>query len=164
MKIVCILLMVIMLGGCAKQPAMETVNDQWVEVVAPCRELSVKLPPDAAAPVLQSTEAGELYQCDGYVVLLQTFPGGDLDATLRQVTGFSRQQLSCIESGNEDVKRYSCVWSSAGEGGDYVGRAEILDDGSYHYAVSVMAQSAESGKLTKIWQEILSSVSLSDTD
>ena len=154
--------MLIMLGGCGKQPVMETVADSWVETAAPCRDLSVKLPAEAAAPVLQSPENGKLYSCDGYMLMVQTLPGGDLDSTMRQITGFSRQQITCIETEVNSVKQYSCVWSSVGEGGDYVGRAKILDDGSYHYAVSVMAEFAEAGELASTWQEILNSVNLSD--
>jgi hypothetical protein len=164
LKILCILFVMLMLTGCTPQPVLEKVEDPWVEVAAREKELVVKLPADAAAPALQSDDGGRLYLCDGYTLTLQTFSGGDLDATMRQVTGFSGKQLTCIETERGELKEYSCVWSSAGEGGDYVGRAVILDDGSYHYAVSVMADFATAGELTQPWQELLNSVSLSDTD
>lgn len=163
MKIVCVLLMLIMLSGCGAQPVFEKVEDPWVEVDAIQKELVVKLPAEAAAPVLQSPEAGQLYLCDGYVLTLQTFSGGDLDATLRQITGFTRDQVTYMQTRDGEVDKYSCVWSSAGEGGDHVGRAVILDDGSYHYAVTVMADFASAGELSDTWQELLNSVALSDT-
>jgi len=124
----------------------------------------MKLPSEAVAPVLQSPDAGKLYLCDGYVLTVQTFDGGDLDETMRQVTGFSREQLTCMQTQSGDIKRYACVWSAAGEGGDHVGRAVILDDGSYHYAVSVTADFASAGELAQTWQELLNSVTLTDTD
>ena len=164
MKILCILLVLLMLTGCGAQPTFEKIEDPWVEVDVKQKELVVKLPTDAAAPALQSPEAGKLYLCDGYVLTLQTFSGGDLDATMRQITGFSREQLTCMQTQNGDVKKYSCVWSSAGEGGDHVGRALVLDDGSYHYAVTVMADFASAGELSDTWQELFNSVTLSDTD
>ena len=164
LKFLCILLMLMMLTGCGSQPVYETVQDPWIEVAAPCREITLKLPTEAAAPVLQSPEEGKLYLCDGYVLTVQTFGGGDLDETLRQLTGFNKEQLTYMQTQSGDLKRYACVWSAAGEGGDHVGRAVILDDGSYHYAVSVMADFATAGDLADTWQELLSTVKVTDID
>ena len=164
MKILCVVLIAFMLGGCGAQQGWETVDDPWVEVVAPCREVEMKLPAEAAIPVLHNPDEGKLYVCDGYTVTVQTFEGGDLDATMRQLTGFSRENLTCMQTQEAGVKEYACVWSSVGEGGDYVARAVILDDGNYHYAVSVMADFAAAGELAQTWQGILSSVTLTGTD
>ena len=90
--------------------------------------------------------------------------GGDLNATMRALTGFSREQLTVMETERSDFKRYDCVWSTAGEGGDHVARAVILDDGYYHYAVTVMADFASAGELTRTWKTILDSVSLKSID
>lgn len=164
MKILCVLVIALLLAGCGGQPVLERVEDPWIEAAAVQKEVTVKLPADAAAPALQNPDAGQLYLCDGYVLTLQTFTGGDLDATLRQVTGFSKEQVTCMQTREGEVDKYSCVWSSAGEGGDHVGRAVILDDGSYHYAVTVMADFASAGELADTWQQLLNSVTLSDTD
>ena len=165
MKILSIILMLLMLTGCSAQPTWETVHDDWVDVAAvPAKKITIKLPKEAAAPTLQSEESGALYACDGYVLMLQTFQGGDMDATMRRLTGFSRDQLTCLQTQSGTTKRYTCVWSSVGEGGDHVGRAVILDDGSHHYAVSVMADFESAGELAETWQEILNSAELTDTD
>ena len=164
LKLLRVILMLMMLSGCAAQQTWETVNDPQVEVAAIPRELGIKLPPEAAAPVLQSPEAGQLYLCNGYVLAVHTFVGGDLDDTMRQLTGFSKEQLACMKTEKADYRRYDCVWSSASDGGDQVGRAVILDDGNFHYAVSLMADFASAGDLSQAWQEILNSVVLTDTD
>lgn len=164
MKIICVLLVFLLLTGCGAQPVFEKVEDPWVEVDVKQKELVVKLPSDAASPVLQSPETGRLYLCNGYVLTLQTLSGGDLDATMRQITGFSKEQLTYMQTRDGAVDKYSCVWSSAGEDGDHVGRAVILDDGSYHYAVTVMADFASAGELSDTWQALLNSVTLKDTD
>ena len=39
-----------------------------------------------------------------------------------------------------------------------VGNAVILDDGNFHYAVSVMADADQAAKLEDTWQHILDSV------
>lgn len=163
MKILCVLVIALLLAGCGGQPVLERVEDPWIEAAAVQKEVTVKLPADAAAPALQNPDAGQLYLCDGYVLTLQTFTGGDLDATLRQVTGFLKEQVTCMQTREGEVDKYSCVWSSAGEGGDHVGRAVILDDGSYHYAVTVMADFASAGELAATWQQLLNSVTLKDT-
>ena len=153
--------MLIMLTGCGQQ-VWETVNDPWIETDAPCRKVELQLPSEAALPVLQNPEEGELYICNGYTLMVQTFQGGDLDATMRNLTGFSKEDLTYVQTQEGGIKRYACVWSAAGEGGDYVARAVILDDGNYHYAVSVMAESAAAGELVQTWQGVLGSVTLTD--
>ena len=92
MRILCVLLIALVLGGCGAQPVLETVEDSWLEDVAAEKELVVQFPIEAAAPVLQNADAGQLYLCNGYTLTLQTLPGGDLDETMRQVTGFSKEQ------------------------------------------------------------------------
>lgn len=166
MKKACIILgLVAMLCGCAAQPVFETVSDQAdMPVMAEVRQLQIALPKEATAPTLQSEESGKLYLCDGYTLSVQTMEAGDLDATLRSVSGFSREQLTVMETLKHGIKRYDCVWSAAGEGGDQVARAVILDDGSYHYAVTVMADFASAGNLSATWKQILDSVTFSDTD
>ena len=67
-----------------------------------------------------------------------------------------------MESFRGNAKRYDCVWTAAGEGEDQVGRACILDDGSFHYVVSVMAGQSRSGELQPVWQDIFDSFRLAD--
>lgn len=166
MKKICILMiLVVLLSGCSAQTDFETVFDQLeAPVVAQMRKLEVTLPKEATAPTLQSEEAGALYLCNGYTLSIQTMNAGDLDATLRNLSGFSRDQLTVMETAKYGIKRYDCVWSAVGEGGDQVARAVILDDGSYHYAVTVMADFSAAGDLAATWKEILDSVKFSDTD
>jgi VCBS repeat-containing protein len=60
-----------------------------------------------------------------------------------------------------ETDRYESVWSAVGEGEDQVGRLVILDDGNYHYAVTVMAPAETAGELTKTWQKLLNSAVIS---
>lgn len=164
-KVIVLLVFVLFLGGCGGQATFETVLDQLeAPVMAQMRQLQVALPKEASAPTLQSEEAGKLYLCDGYSLSIQTMNAGDLDATLRSLTGFSKEQLTVMTTEKHGIKRYDCVWSAAGEGGDQVARAVILDDGNYHYAVTVMADFASAGDLADTWKSILDTVNFSDTD
>jgi hypothetical protein len=166
LKIVCVLLaLLVFVSGCAAQPVFETVSDQLdAPAMAQMRQLKVALPKEATTPTLQNEETGEFYLCDGYTLSIQTMQSGDLDATMRSLTGFSRDQLTVMETAKHGIKRYDCVWSAAGEGGDHVARAVILDDGNYHYAVTVMADFTSAGELAATWKSLLDTVRFSDTD
>ena len=96
-KVIVLLVFVLFLGGCGGQATFETVLDQLeAPVMAQMRQLQVSLPKEASAPTLQSEEAGKLYLCDGYSLSIQTMNAGDLDATLRSLTGFSKEQLTVM--------------------------------------------------------------------
>ena len=159
-KILVFLLVSLIFAGCGAQETMETVADEWVQsAAAPVAEIHLTLPEEAAAPVSES-ETGALYQCDGYEILVQTLEAGDLDATLRSVTGYSREDLTVIETWFGDVKRYDLVWSCLGEQGDQVGRACVLDDGNYHYILSVLADAERAGEFEVVWEELFGSYTL----
>lgn len=159
-----VLALLLCLTGCSATETLETVSDVYdVPVMVQMQKLELTLPKEAAAASMENPDAGRIYLCDGYTLTVQTLDAGDLDRTLRQLTGYGRQQLTVMQTKRGDAACYESVWSAAGEGGDQVGRAVILDDGGYHYAVTVMADSAVAGDLTATWQEILDSVKLVST-
>lgn len=159
-KSVVFLMISLLFTGCAAEDTFETVADEWVQsAAAPMGNILVSLPEEAAAPVSES-ENGTLYQCDGYEILLQTLTSGDLDATLRTVTGHGREDLTLLETRTGDIKRYDLVWSCLGEEGDQVGRACILDDGNYHYVLTVLADADRAGEFEETWEELFSSYSV----
>ena len=41
-----------------------------------------------------------------------------------------------------------------------MGRAAVLDDGRYHYVLTVQADAARSGELTETWNQLFSGFSL----
>lgn len=159
-KYVGILLISVFLTACGTEEVFETVADELVlSAAAPVGEILVLLPEEAAAPASQS-ENGTLYQCDGYDILLQTMAAGDLDATLKSVTGYGREALTVLETRDGALKRYDLVWSCLGESGEQVGRASVLDDGKYHYVLSVLGDAARAGEFETVWEELFSSYAL----
>ena len=161
MKKLWILLMAVALmaaSGCMAPDAYETMNDMYLQGSVPAAgKLTMLLPVEAAALTMEG-ETGAVYVCDGYTVTLHTCEAGDLEATLRTVTGYDRENLSLMERMDEGMKRYECVWPAAGEGGDQVGWTVILDDGNYHYTMTLLADAASVGELSDVWQNILASV------
>lgn len=152
-KMLLLLMLCGMLAGCGAQPVFEPLGEIPVEgTLAQPQEILVELPGDLLQPVLQSDDLGKLYISDDFTMTLQTLEGGDLDGTLRTCTGFGKEDLTVISTQLGEVSRYDTAWTAVGEGEPQIGRLAILDDGSYHYVLSVMAPSQKSGDLQEKWQ------------
>ena len=114
------------------------------------------MPEGALAPVLEQ-DSRQLYMAQGYEILLETLTSGDVDATIRDVSGYGKDQLTVLETRQGDTDRYDFVWTMAGEKGDRLGRAVILDDGNYHYCMSVLR---DPGETLIVWRDVFGSFSL----
>lgn len=157
-----ILCIVLLLTGCVED-VFETVGDQDdVQVLAVPATLLVDLPSSAAAPVMEGT-SGKLYFCDGYEIMVETLTSGNLDATLRMLTGFSREDMQLVETKRCGVSCYEAVWSAVGEAGDQIGRVMVLDDGMYHYCISFLTSADDAAACAVEWQSVLDSVALTES-
>ncbi len=147
-----------MLSGCAG-PTFETLGrvDHVSATQPPMGQFLLQLPKEAA--VLSSAGENSLYICDGYTLALQTFSAGDLNATVRLISGYSLDQLTVIESGAQ-VKRYDLAWTAVGETGHQICRAAILSDGLYHYTLTLMADAEQVVLTREAWEQVLSSFCL----
>ena len=156
-KWIWICLLPVFLTGCRAEETLETVSDEWVvPVMAQPREISVRLPEDTVLPVLEQ-EGRRLYMAQGYEIILETLASGDVDATVRTLCGYGKDQLTVLETRQEDADRYEFVWTTAGEQGDRLGRAVILDDGNYHYCLSVLR---DAGDTLVVWRDVFGSFAL----
>lgn len=143
----------LLLSGCAQAPVMETVADEWViPVAARPRQIALELPGEALACAMES-DTGRIYFGDSYEICVQTRTAGDLNATLEELTGFSREELTVMQTRDTDADRLEFVWAAAGENGDRLGRGIILDDGDYHYCLTVL-QDADVKDCQIIWSEV----------
>lgn len=165
MKKCCILLfLVCFLLGCTSPKDFETMSDVYqISQLPQAAKMSVVLPEDALVMVMEET-SGRIYLCDGYCVMLQTLPAGDLNATLVSVTGHRREELPIMELEQGGMTRYECVWAAVGEEGDQVGRLLLLDDGSYHYALTVLSDAQRAGELADAVQSVFQSLNLERQD
>lgn len=164
MKILCIILMMFCLAGCAK-PTYETIADVPVVAQIPAKQqMILNLPSEAAEPVMSDETAGKVYECDGYTLWVQTMDSGDLNKTIQTLTGLSPDCLEILSSERNGVRRYDCVFATTGEDGLQVGRVCVLDDGNYHYAVSAFAPENTAGQVRGEWQNIFGSFQLTDAD
>lgn len=160
-RIWCFLLAGVLFCGCSGEQVTETVCDELLlSAMAPQKELSVKLPAHAAKATLAAEDGAQLYFCDDYTLTVQTCTAGDLNRTARELCGYGATQLTVLETKLGGVKRYDWTWTSAGESGAQVGRAAVLDDGDYHYCLTVMADEAEGGSLDSQWDTLFASLGL----
>ncbi len=153
----------LLLTGCSAA-SFETLGDiPHQQVAAPTpRKVVLQMPEDSVQAVW-SQEGDTMYLCDDYTVYLQTLPGGDLNSTVRQLSGFDRERMRLLESRCGDHDRYEWVWISAGEGGDAVNRCAVLSDGNFHYALTLSTDTAAAGSLTDEWNSLMSSFCLEET-
>ena len=160
-KIAMALMLISLLTGCGARETLETLSDDipLQPVLAQPAEISVRLPDNAVSPVLES-DSQQVYLCEDYEIIVETRASGDLSGTITDLTGFDPDRLTVMHTKQEDVDRYEFVWAAAGEAGDKLGHGVVLDDGSYHYCLSVL-RDAENPKMSQVvWSDVFSSFSL----
>lgn len=149
------------LCGCGRAETFETVADEMVlSVSARPKQILLTLPEDTLLPAME-TDSGTLYLCDGYDVAVQTLESGNLDATVRSISGFDSDDLTVIKTQCGDCACYEFVWTAATELGEQVGRARILEEGGYHYVLSATAPAKKSTEYQEIWNGIFDSFAVS---
>ena len=159
-KLLLLLVCGMIFTGCGGEQTMETVADEAVvQVSAEPREIYVALPDDTVLPAMES-DSGTMYFCKDYDISVQTMESGDLRKTVESVSGQNLEDLTIMETAVSDYIRYDFVWSAAGELGQQVCKASILDDGSYHYVLAVMGYAETAGEYGEIWSGILDSFCL----
>ncbi len=161
MKKFCVLMILaLLLCGCDAAETFETVADEMVlQVSAQPQEVVLTLPEDTLLPAMES-DSRTLYLCDGYDVAVQTFSGGNLDGTVQQLTGFSREDLTVVQTQAGACACYEFAWTMATDLGEQVGRAMILDDGNFHYTLTCMTDAGDAQEYQEIWNGIFESFGL----
>ncbi|MCI7638457.1 MAG: hypothetical protein MSS60_01345 [Clostridiales bacterium] len=160
-KIAVALLLTLLLSGCGAKETLETVADDipLQPVLAQPAQISVRLPDNAVSPVLES-DTEQVYFCEDYEIAIETRASGDLSCTITAMTGFDPEQLTVMHTSPDGVDRYEFVWAAAGEDGDRLGRGVVLDDGSYHYCMSVLRDAQPQKKSQVVWSDVFASFSL----
>ena len=151
----------LLLAGCGAEETLETIADEAVlSVAAQPKEIHVDLPEEAVLPAMES-DSGVLYMCRDYDVAIQTLDGGDLRKTILEISGYSPDELTVMQTEDGAFTRSDFVWTTAGEFGDQVGRAAILDDGSYHYVLTAMIDADSASQYREIWNGMFETFAVS---
>lgn len=159
-RMIGLLFVALLLSGCGATETFETVADVPVAgTPADHRAVSLALPDGASTPVSDS-EYGMLYLCDGYEITVQTMDGGDLERTIRAVSGYDRDDLTVMQTQTQGFERYDFVWAAAGEDAQQIARAAVIDDGFYHYVLTAQADASDASNLRSTWNGIFASFAL----
>ena len=163
-KVLAICLLMVLLTGCGAKETFETVDDMIpAEVAVSPQQFCVNLPDEAATPTFQD-DSGEIYVCGDYTISKQILTSGDLERTVKTLTGKQTEELDIIQTVQDGCDRYDFVWTAAGEEGLQLGRACIIDDGSYHYTLSTLTREEAAGELRQTLQDMFDSCALLDPD
>lgn len=159
-KILLFVLLPLLLTGCGGEETLETVADEMVlPVMALPGEILVELPGEAAMPAMES-DTGRMYLASDYEIYIQTLESGDLAKTVKTLSGYEKADLTVMETGTEDLRRYEFVWTSMGEDGQRLGRAVVLDDGNYHYTMTVLRDADTTENTQIVWSDVFRSFNL----
>ncbi len=155
-----ILVLCMLLSGCSAAETVETLGPiQHQQTDAPVMlPVHLSLPSSAAVEAFGGQE--RVYDCDGYTLVLLTRAAGDFHSTVENLSGFTIDRLTIMESKVGDTKRYDWVWTAAGEEGDVLGRAAVLDDGNYHYCLYILAPAQTAAGLSEEWNNVFGSIYL----
>lgn len=153
-------LLALLLTGCAAEETFETISDDLVQpVMAQPREVSVSLPGEVSMPAMES-DSGRMYLASDYEIYIQTLDRGDLNATIQTVSGYDKDALTVMQTSLNGVDRYEFVWTCAGENGDRIGRGVVLDDGDYHYVMTVLRDADTTETSQIVWNDVFDSFRL----
>ena len=162
MRMFAVFMVVLMLfTSCSKTTDFETVSDVYdLPVSSEKWEVTLTLPEGASEAAMESGTGGKFYLCDGFSVSVSTLNGGDVQRSIRELTGFEKSALTVMQTDIGGVRRYTFTWCSLGEGTEQVCKAVMLDDGNNHHAVSVMCDYEIAGELKQKMDAVLKSVKL----
>ena len=160
MKKIIIALLALLLTGCSAEETFETISDEIIQpVMAQPREILVSLPGETAMPAMES-DSGRMYLASDYEIYIQTMDSGDLNETIKTVSGYEKDAITVMHTQWEGIDRYEFVWSSAGENGDRIGRGVILDDGDYHYVLTILRDAETTENTQIVWNDVFASFTL----
>lgn len=159
-KILLFALLALLLSGCGAEETLETISDELVQpVMAQRSQVTVELPGETAMPAMES-DSGRMYLASDYEIYIETLEAGDLDKTIQTLSGFPKEDLTVMETNLDGVSRYEFVWSCAGEEGERIGRAVVLDDGNYHYTMTVLRDADTTETSQIVWNDVFDSFAL----
>lgn len=155
-----VLLFGVFLCGCAGTESFEVIGDNIDELpIAAPAKVQLTLPKDSTLSVMSGSD-WQCYEEEHYQIIVQTYPSGDLSQTLQRVTGYQKENLSVMEISGGNIDKFLCAWSAVSEEGELVGRCAVLDDGVYHYCLSILVDADVSGEIRETLDAVFATYSL----
>lgn len=156
-KIGIVIVLALALTGCASEETYETVSDEIaVPAVATPKQIYVALPEESVMPAMEC-DNGTLYFCQDYDVCVQTLDAGDMEKTIQTISGFDSDRLTILKTMSSAGDRYDFSWSTAADLGEQICRAAVIDDGSFHYILTVTANANRAKEYNEVWNGLFDS-------
>lgn len=154
----------VLLAGCSAQPVYETIGNAC-EGVSDSEPMTIQMwLPQEAALEASSPDGESRYTWGDWEIWTQVCSGGDLEETLKTMSGMDRQYLTVMSRKMGEYTCHETVWSATREDGAMLCRGAVVDDGIHHYCIGLMAAEEESAEAKEVFDQILESVSLIGTE
>ncbi len=158
-----IVLCVVLLTGCSAKPVWETVDDVLPADGQVFHQYEILLDIPQSLTYLGGSGKDCLYQSGAVEVQTTSFYAADLDAAVRQLSGFSADHLNIVKTLRENLPEYQFAWYSETEEGGRVYRADLVMDDAVCYAVVCSASETAEGFHEQA-RQVFSAFTLSDPE
>lgn len=157
----------LLLSGCAgdTEPVYETIGNVWEneEPVSAPASIEFAVPDGAEMEAVSTDSEVKIYRIGDWELWTQALDGGDLRATFEQLTGMDWDALTVVNHPVGEKNVYETAWTAMDEEDTYIIRAAVIEEGDYHYCLSLMALEDNSRTVGQFFTEILENVNLADT-
>ena len=153
-----------LLAGCAAPQAVDvfTVDDTLLQEPAALFTIVFAVPTDAVLSVSSDDGLSRCYTAeDGrYTIQTAVRPGVDAQQVLREMTGFSEQELSPIQTSRMGMTQYRFSWCSSDDSGVWICAGAVLEDADACYCLSFSMPEACARDCRALQMQVLDSFSL----
>lgn len=167
MKWVTVIMLLVFLAGCSSAPVWEQIDDVLPQDLAAASkanayEISLALPEQAQTVWEHGNE--RLYELSNMDVLTLRFQAMDLNAAVRQISGFGAEKLNILQTTRFDCPEYQFTWFTQTEEGGRLHRADLIMDGMTCYAVVCSSPEEAGESFGREAQAVLSTFGLSEPE
>ncbi len=165
-KLVLLFLPLLLLCGCAEEPAIrETVSDTIEPVEcwqSEAYDILLEIPEDVALLPENPAQSGKTYvQEDGlYEIETQVFLASDAESAIHQLSGFRAEDLEVVCLSRFSMPEYRFAWYRPSDDGGRICRADLFCDGQQCYAVTVSVSEDAARMYHQLAAEVFSTVGL----
>ncbi len=153
MKVILVVgMLLIFLTGCGVQTAQwETIGDFTPEMdsilASELYGITTALPETA---ITDSSENRRCYELNDLQIEVSTFFASDAETAIKNLSGFSMDKLTVLQTERFSMPEYQFAWFSQTEEGGRLCRADLVMDGMVCY--SIVCSAAEDAGDT-VWEE-----------
>lgn len=129
---------------------------------APAYDASIQLDGNTPLAEVFSDLSSRVYSdTEGrYEVAVETIMADSLAQLVRELTGFTLDQLDVLQRQQDGMMRYDMAWSAVSEDGNQSCRAAVIDDGLFYYVLTAQIPQELSAQCRSEVEAVFQSFSL----